>query len=143
MGMTQPDLFTADLSAARPQGPLEMADTSMEAFERLLARMPDLDWHWLDQVYGYCTATGYDDCTAGELADWTGLEKTTVRPRLTMLKRKKLLEFTPSRQSRSDETIKVHPYKPTLPRSAVVRARAERQKHQQETTCTQQKGVLR
>ena len=122
----QPSLFEPvpdRVTLGRETPPSPVADTSLAAYARIVAKLPDLDWDWLIEIYQYLAATQYTDATAGELAEYFGVRLTTIRPRLTSLKNRKLLEFMPARESRGEETIPVHPYRPTLPRAAVERAR--------------------
>lgn len=131
----QPSLFqrvpdTADLSAARPQGPREMADTSLQAFDHVRLTLTEREETVFLAVCDYITATGYEDVTGQELADHMRSLVTSVRPRLTGLVAKGWLQSGSSRPSRARYEGSCHPVFPALPRSAVVRARAERQKNQ-------------
>jgi predicted transcriptional regulator len=94
-----------------------MAPASLDGYARLL---PDLQRRELIVLLSLCEAR--TDCTGGELAarlDWTVVQ---VRPRLSSLHDKGLVERGPVRVSRVAGEMASHGYTATVPRAAVMRA---------------------
>lgn len=106
--------------------PHRIADTSREAFEHIVTTLTDREIEAFLAVCDYLTATGHQDVTGKELADWLGREVTTIRPRFTGLVDKGWLRYTEARASRAANEGKCHPVACVLPREAVERARKER-----------------
>jgi len=59
----------------------------------------------------YLAETGHADATGGELAAWSGMPVTSIRPRLTGLRDKRSVQVTASmRPSRADGEKSCHAY---------------------------------
>lgn len=106
--------------------PHEMRDASLEAFEAILPTLADREWDVLRTLYGYLSFTGYADATGGELAEFSCVSVVSVRPRLTGLLKRGLIQSGSMRDSRVRAERRCHPVWPTLPFAAVVRAERER-----------------
>ena len=69
----------------------------------------------LDLLARYLTETGHGDATGGELAAWSGVPVTSIRPRLTGLRDKRVVQVTASmRPSRATGENACHAYWVTL-----------------------------
>ncbi len=123
--MTQ-QLLTLELE---PVAPKRMADTSLAAWEQVKATVTERECRvylaLCDAIAPWDIGWTLDGYTGGELAEWMGMLATSVRPRLTGLHDKGLVQKRPTRQSRAKYEGRCHPYVPVVPRAAVARRLAE------------------
>ena len=97
-----------------------MVDTSLEAFERIKPTLTEREFRVFESLHDCPPGLG---ATGGELAYILGLPVTSVRPRLTGLLKKGLVEKTPTRNSRVRSEGRCHGYRPVVPLAAVQRGR--------------------
>jgi len=104
--------------------PHALAPASREAWGTIHPHLTAREIETFLLVYDYLAAMPYADVTGGELAEWSGRDKTSTRPRLHGLQRKGWLASGAIRASRVRE-LRCHPYWPVVPRDAVERAQRE------------------
>jgi hypothetical protein len=114
--MTQPDLLD---HAARHH---EMADTSLEQWDRIRKTLPERQHAVFELVWAYCLRSGFTDCTSGELALATGRSVLSLRPRIHELVKAGVLDSLEPRASRAAGEAKSHPVRPAIPLAAIERA---------------------
>lgn len=102
----------------------QIADTSLAAYEAILPTLKRREFDVLLLMFAYLEATGYVNVTGGELAEWSGRDKTSLRPRLHDLHAEGLLTRWPARASRAGE-LQCAPYAPAVPKAAILRAREQ------------------
>lgn len=112
--------MTAPLFELQPRR-VTIADTSREAFNRIKPTLAEREWNVFVALHELCRRHG--DATGGELATFMGLPVTSVRPRLTGLLEKRLVESLSIRASRARGEMRCHPFRPLMPIAAVERAR--------------------
>jgi len=105
--------------------PRTVAPASRKAFERIEPTLTEREIEIFILVADYLEQTKQPDVTGGELAEWSGKDKTTIRPRLTGLHAKKWLQSWHMRPSRARLEGACHPYSLAVPRSAIERVKAE------------------
>lgn len=94
-----------------------IVDTSLAAYHRIL---PTISQRERAVLLALCDAAR--PLTGGELAERMGVPVTSVRPRLTALKDKKLIEKCPIRRSTARLETTCHPYRAVVTRAAVERS---------------------
>ena len=104
--------------------PRETAEASLEVWRErirptLTAREVEV-FNWLWRYVNSWTRCPID-ATGGELAEFSKLPVTTIRPRLTGLHAKGWIERMPIRGSRVRGEARCQPYKPVVPLAAVAR----------------------
>jgi len=102
--------------------PREGVDTSLEAFERVRDHLTQLELAVLVLVHAYLDATGHDDVTGGELAQFSGRSILALRPRMTGCVKKGWCEKGPARESRVEGELRCRGIRPVLSLAAVARA---------------------
>lgn len=101
----------------------QTADTSLEAYERILPTLTEREIAVFIAVCDYLRETSFEDVTGLELSEWMHSLVTSVRPRLTGLVKKGWLHSGSIRPSRARYEGHCHPVFPAVPREAVERAR--------------------
>lgn len=102
--------------------PRTVADTSLEAFERVRPNLTQLEMTVLYLMHAYRDDTGHQDVTGGELAAWSKRSILALRPRMTGLVAKGYAVKGPIRNSRVVGELRCRGLAPTVPLSAVARA---------------------
>lgn len=100
-----------------------MAEASLAAWDRIVLTLSEREVEVFLLVCAYLEATGRKDVTGGELADWSGKLITSIRPRLTGLRKKHWLDSFAMRPSRAKYESDCHPYRNAVPKEAVERAK--------------------
>lgn len=103
--------------------PHAMAPASLEGWTRILQT---IDQRCIAVFLALCDAVdaaGHDNFTGAEIAEQSGISIFNVRPRCTDLLKLKVIERLPMRASRVATEAPSHPYRPTVPRTAVLRWR--------------------
>lgn len=109
-----------------------LRDASLDAYAAILPHLADMEWRVLRAVYGL-TRWHFSpgDVTGGEVASYLQRPVTTVRPRITALTKRGLLQQSnATRPSRALGERNCHPVWPVLPYDAVLRAEQQRQARQ-------------
>src|SRR5689334_14431142 len=100
-----------DFSSA-PVAPRQMADTSLDAYARILPTLKDHQWAALFGVYDVVESkvgSRQPNVTGGELAEFVGTLVTSIRPRLTELDDLGLIEKQATRPSAAKYEGACHP----------------------------------
>jgi hypothetical protein len=100
-----------------------MAEASLEGYRRIEPTLRPREIVVFLALCGYIEATGHQDATGGEIAEWSGLSILGVRPRLTGLSDKGWVTRGVIRASRVPSEQRSHPYTPAVPREAIERLR--------------------
>lgn len=97
---------------------------SIEHWRRIQQTLTPREESVMGAIYDLLAEKHWTDVSGGELAYFTFMDKTSVRPRLTGLHDKGYLERTAVRSSRAPKEGRCHGYRPTLTRAAWERGRA-------------------
>lgn len=101
-----------------------MAEASLEAFAHVCETLNQREIAVMLALHSYLAQTAFPNSTGGELAAFMGLDRTSVRPRLTMLAEKGYVTKTAAtRESRHPTELRCHGYAPAVPRAAIERLR--------------------
>jgi hypothetical protein len=100
-----------------------IADTSREAFDRILPTLQKREIEVFLLLCDYIASTGHPDATGGELAHHSGRPVTSLRPRLCGLVKKGWVSSLAIRSSRAPQELRCHPFRPAVPRAAIERLR--------------------
>jgi hypothetical protein len=102
-----------------------MAPASLDAFRHISETLTSREKSIALAMDRYRRETGHDDVTGGELAAFSGIPVTSVRPRLTGLVEKGWLEQAKdTRPSRVQFERPCQPYRLVVPMSAIQRIKA-------------------
>lgn len=101
----------------------QMAQASLAAWDRIVFTLSEREIEIFILVCRYIEETGRPDVTGGELADWSGKLITSIRPRLTGLRKKHWLDSLAMRPSLAKYESDCHPYRNAVPKEAVERAK--------------------
>jgi hypothetical protein len=105
--------------------PRTVSPASLENWhERICPTLTEREFEVMLAIYRYLYETGHEDCTGGEVAEHSGISILSTRPRITGLIKRGLLNSGAMRASRCKWEQRCCPVWPTLPRSAVERARS-------------------
>lgn len=125
MTFSGPASVPAQLALVEQPEPRSMAPASLEQWERILPSLQERELEVLAALCRFLGVSGFaveHGATGGELAAHAGLNLLSVRPRLTGLHKKGLVERLPMRGSRIRGEARCHPYRPLVPLAAVERA---------------------